>query len=153
MTAQQQFTIHLEQQRGYEFKVRFDVEQADELLMDEPSPLGEDQGPNASRLVAAAAANCLSASLMFCLAKKDVPAGSIRTAATCTMARNDGNRMRIGRVDVRITAGEKLLDSKRKERCLELFEDFCVVTASLRQGFDVGVEVVNTDGELLHKAG
>ena len=121
------------------------------LLLDEPEPLGQDRGPNASRLVAAAAANCLSASLMFCLAKQDAPASSIHTEATCTMERNDKNRMRIGRIDVQITAADTLLDSKRRERCMQLFEDFCVVTQSLRQGFPVGVEVKNESGELLHK--
>ena len=29
----------------------------------------------------------------------------------------------------------------RLDRCLELFEDFCVVTQSVREGFDVSVEV------------
>ncbi|MDJ0834452.1 MAG: OsmC family protein [Gammaproteobacteria bacterium] len=145
------FTIHLQQEEGYAFRVKFDIEQADELLLDEPEPLGTDRGPNASRLVAAAAANCLSASLMFCLAKQDAPAKSIHTEATCTIVRNEKNRMRIGRIDVRITANDELLDSKRRERCMDLFEDFCVVTQSLRQGFPVGVEVLNQAGELMHR--
>ncbi len=145
------FTIHLEQEEGYNFRVKFDIDQAEQILMDEPPPLGENNGPNASRLLAAATANCLSASLMFCLAKKDTPANSIRTEATCTMVRNDKNRLRVGRIDVRITAGDILLESKKTARCLELFEDFCVVTASLREGIHVGVEVVNDSGEILHK--
>ncbi len=150
MATEGKFTIHLQQEEGYAFRVKFDIDQADELLLDEPQPLGLDRGPNASRLVAAAAANCLSASLMFCLAKQDAPASSIHTEATCTMERNAKNRMRIGRIDVQITAADGLLDSKRRERCIELFEDFCVVTQSLRQGFPVGVEVVNQSGEVLH---
>ena len=145
------FTIQLEQEEGYNFRVKFDLDQAEQLLMDEPAPLGADQGPNASRLLAAATANCLSASLMFCLAKQDTPSHAIKTEATCTMVRNDKNRMRVGRIDVRITAGDVLLESKKTARCMELFEDFCVVTASLREGIHVGVEVVNEAGETLHK--
>jgi hypothetical protein len=34
-------------------------------------------------------------------------------------------------------------------RCLELFEDFCVVTQSVRQGIDVGVEVEPIGKELV----
>ena len=146
------FTIHLEQEQGYDFRVKFDADSMDELLMDEPEPLGQNHGPNASRLLTAAAANCLSASLLFCLAKKDVPAESVRTEATCTLERNEKNRLRIGRIDVRITAGDELIQSKKFDRCGDLFEDFCVVTASLRQGILVGVEIVNEAGEVLHTA-
>ncbi len=145
------FTIQLEQEEDYAFRVKFDLKKADDILMDEPPPLGERNGPNASRLLAAAAANCLSASLMFCLAKEDVPARAVKTEATCTMVRNDKKRLRLGRLDVRITAGDELIDVKKRERCMKLFEDFCVVTASIRQGIPVGVEVYTESGELLHK--
>jgi uncharacterized OsmC-like protein len=145
------FTIHLEQEENYAFRVKFDLKKADDILMDEPPPLGERNGPNASRLLAAAAANCLSASLMFCLAKEEVPTSAVKTEATCTLVRNDRKRLRVGRLDVRITAGDVLLDSKKRDRCMDLFEDFCVVTASLRQGIPIGVEVYNEAGELLHK--
>ena len=146
------FTIQLEQEEDYAFRVRFDLKKADDLLMDEPPPLGERNGPNASRVLAAAAANCLSASLMFCLAKEDVPSHTVKSEATCTMIRNDKKRLRVGRIDVRITAGDELLESKKRERCMNLFEDFCVVTASIRQGIPVGVAVYSESGELLHQA-
>jgi hypothetical protein len=68
------------------------------------------------------------------------------------MVRNEKKRLRVGRIDVRITAGDELLESKKRDRCMSLFEDFCVVTASIRQGIDVGVEVYSDSGELLHKA-
>ncbi|MCU7923738.1 MAG: OsmC family protein [Candidatus Thiodiazotropha sp. (ex Dulcina madagascariensis)] len=146
------FTIHLEQQEDYAFRVKFDLKKAPDVIMDEPPPLGERNGPNASRMLAAAAANCLSASLMFCLAKEEVPAHNLTTEVTCTMIRNDKRRLRVGRLDVRITLGNELLASRKLERCMTLFEDFCVVTASIREGIPVGVEVVNGDGEILHSA-
>ena len=68
-----QFTIELEHLQDYEFKVRFDWDKAGDILMDEPAPLGARNGPNASRMLAAAVGNCLSASLMFCVAKAEVP--------------------------------------------------------------------------------
>jgi len=50
----------------------------------------EDQGhgPNASRLLAAAVANCLTASLLFCLRKARVNVHGMRSEATATVARD-----------------------------------------------------------------
>ena len=61
------FTFTLEQQDDYAFLIRFDTPGAAPLLSDEPEPLGRGTGPNPSRLLAAAVANCLSASLLFAL--------------------------------------------------------------------------------------
>ena len=151
MSEAGEFTINLEHLQDYEFKVRFDLEGVDELRLDEPSPLGAQRGPNASRLLAAAAANCLSASLLYCLSKNDVPTGAAQTTATCRLVRNEAGRLRIGSMTVQIKIGEEIVNSPRFSRCSDLFEDFCVVTASIREGIPVAVELVDSDGTLLHR--
>lgn len=151
MSKEGQFTVEMEHLEGYEFKISFDLDDVEDLLADEPAPLGASKGPNPSRLLTAAAANCLSASLLFCITKNEPPSGSMRTSAICTIGRNDKGRMRINRMDVQLTIDAKLEQAVRAKRCLDLFEDFCVVTASLRDGFDIDVEVVNQAGETLHK--
>ena len=151
MSQQSHFTIELEQLQGYEFKVGFDLEGADDLLVDEPAPLGQGRGPNPSRLVAAAAANCLSASLLYCVSKNQPPAGSVRSTATCTLERNENGRLRIGGMEVQLQVTGELEQAVRMKRCLDLFEDFCVVTASLREGFPIEVSVVNEQQNVLHE--
>jgi uncharacterized OsmC-like protein len=146
------FTIELEQLEGYQINVAFDWKRAADLLMDEPPPLGETSGPNASRLLAAAVGNCLSASLLYCIGKEEPPDRSLRTEVTCVMVRNEKKRLRIGRMDVRLILAPALLESKRFERCKTLFEDFCVVSASVRQGIPMRISVVDEGGHLLHQS-
>ncbi len=146
MSEEGRFTLEMEQLEGYEFKVKFDWDQVADLVVDEPPPLGERSGPNASRMLAVAVGNCLSASLLFCLAKADVPAASVKTAVTCKVVRNDKGRLRIGSFDVSIQMARELQETPRLKRCLNLFEDFCVVTASVRDGIPVAVKVLDQDG-------
>jgi uncharacterized OsmC-like protein len=136
-----EFTIEMEQMEDYAFRVRFDNEQFPPLLMDEPAPLGKDSGPNASRVLAAAIGNCLSASLLFCARKGRVEIGPIRTKITVRTARNERKRLRIAGVRVEIDPHVAEPDRQQALRCLDLFEDYCVVTQSIRQGIPVEVKV------------
>jgi hypothetical protein len=134
MSEEGRFTIHLQQREGFLINVAFDWKRTPDLLMDEPPPLGEQRGPNASRMLAAAAANCLSASLLYCVFKEEPPENCLRAEATCIMVRNERKRLRIGSLEVRLIVGEAVTQSARFARCKGLFEDFCVVSASIRQG-------------------
>ncbi len=150
MSEEGRFTIHLEQREGFQINVAFDWKRVPDLLMDEPPPLGEQQGPNASRMLAAAAANCLSASLLYCLFKEEPPDNCLRAEATCIMVRNAKKRQRIGRLEVTLIVNEVIHGSPRFARCKDLFEDFCVVSASIRQGIPMHVTIQTQQGEILH---
>lgn len=134
-------TLTLELQQGYEFLVDFQQEGVPPLLMDEPPPLGEEHGPSASRLLAAAVGNCLSASALFCLRKARIEVKGMRTTVRASLVRNEQGRLRIGGIQVKLQPEVAPEDKDRIGRCLELFEDFCVVTQSVRRGIDVQVEV------------
>jgi uncharacterized OsmC-like protein len=154
MSEQHGFTIHLEQVQDFEFKVKFDWEGNADLLMDEPEPMGGGAGPNASRVLAAAVANCLTASLFFCLKKSRVEVEGLTASVSGVVARNEQKRLRIQGYQVRIVLPEGVEEGARGlERCLGLFEDYCLVTASVRSGIPVRVEVVNHSGEQLHLGG
>jgi organic hydroperoxide reductase OsmC/OhrA len=152
MSEEGRFTIQLEQQDNYQINVRFDWKKAADILMDEPPPLGEASGPNAARLLAAAAANCLSASLLYCVTKEGPPANSLRTEASCIMIRNEANRLRIGGMEVRLIVNDELAGSKRFDRCKDLFEGFCIVSASIRDGVPIKVFVEDQKGRVLHSS-
>ena len=149
MTEPLAFTLNLEHVQGYEFRVKFDWPNLPDLVLDEPAPLGQQHGPNASRLLAAAVANCLSASLLFCLSKAHAAPHGLRTAVTGRLARNDQGRLRIDGLDVAITLDEVPETTARFERCASLFEDYCVVTQSVRRGIPVHVKILNRAGETL----
>lgn len=140
------FKLELEQQSDYEFRVKFDWPQVNELLLDEPVPLGGSAGPNAARLIGAAVANCLSSSLLFCMRKFKQTPGTIRADVTGELTRNEKGRLRIERYDVTIRLADEAGAIQHFDRCLAQFEDFCVVTESVRHGIAVGVRVVDAAG-------
>jgi len=150
MSEEGRFTIHLQQQEGFQIKAAFDWKRVPDILMDEPPPLGEQQGPNASRMLAAAAADCLAASLLYCVFKEEPPEHCLRAEASCIMVRNDRKRLRIGGIEVKLIVTEAVTASPRFARCKTLFEDFCVVSASIRQGIPMRVSVLDEQGTLLH---
>ena len=151
MSEAPSFTITLQQEQDFDFRVKFDWPDNPDLLLDEPEPLGKRHGPNAARLVAAAVGNCLSASLLFCLRSKfKQNPGPLRASVTGQLARNEHGRYRIGGFDVRIELAEDSSALQHLERCMAQFEDFCVVTESIRHGIPVDVEVVDANGRSLH---
>lgn len=149
MSEVKTFSITMEQIKNYEFKVNFNLENVEDLLMDEPYPLGTGKGPNPSRIVAAGIGNCLSASLIFCLLKAKIEHKGINTRVDGTIVRNKNNRLRMGKVDVTITIDIDENQKERISRCLELFEDYCVVTQSIRDGIPVDVHIVDKNGNKL----
>jgi organic hydroperoxide reductase OsmC/OhrA len=107
----------------------------------EPPPLGEAAGPNPVRVLAAAIGNCMSASLKFCLSRSRIEVLDIKTVVEGTMVRNERGRFRVGSMRVRIEPVVAPDDVERMSRCLEMFEDFCIVGQSVRDGIDIAVEV------------
>ncbi len=152
MSDEQSIELSLEQVSDYEFRLRFDDTDAPDLLTDDPAPLGHGAGPNPSRLLLAAVANCLSASLLFSLRKFKNDPGKIAAHARATLARNEHGRWRVQRIEVELAMGAAAGSLEHLDRLLAQFEDFCVVTESVRQGIEVQVRVRDGSGALLHPA-
>lgn len=144
-TPDSEFTFDLTLDREYELVTHWDLPGVPELRFDEPPPLGHARGPNASRGVAAAVANCLSASLLFCLRKARVDVRRFRATVRGEIRRNERGRLRLAALEVKLHPGVPAAERERMARCLEIFEDFCVVTEAVRSGIPVAVAVETED--------
>ena len=84
---------------------------------------------------------CLSASLLFSARKLRLEVQGLHADVKVSHTRNEKGRLRIGKIEVAIEPTVEDPDEHKMQRCLELFEDFCVVTQSVRNGIDVSVKV------------
>ena len=142
-----EISVTVRQQSDYQFLIDFSGIAT--LQSDEPPPLGKGAGPTPNHLLAAAVANCLSASVLFALRKYKQDPGGITTTATCTIDRNEQNRLRVQKIDVRIRFGRTAAELAHLDRALAQFEEFCTVTQSVRSGVDVRVHVEDAQGAAL----
>ena len=150
MSEQPGFAVNLDQKQDYKFTTSFDWSSVPELLLDAGAPLGQGQGPDSERLVAAAVGYCLSASLLFSMRKFKQSPSRLRAEVSGTFARSERGRLRIGGLDVTILLGDPVERIAHFERSAEQFEDFCTVTESIRQGIPVHVRVVDATGRTVH---
>ena len=99
-------------------------------------------GPNPTRLLANAILGCLSASFIFCLKKRNFTLDDLTAEAEVTIGRKEKGFLRITKIEVNITP--KIDDPeirKRADQCKKMFENYCTVTASVREGINVEVNL------------
>lgn len=149
MSLEQQIRVTLEQEDDYAFRIRFDDTALGPLLSDEAAPLGQDRGPNPSRLLLASVANCLVASLLFALRKQHNAPGKLRAQIIASPMRNTEGRWRIPQAFVELQLPEDNEHYQHLDRVLAQFEEFCIVTQSVREGIDVSVTVKDAHGQIL----
>lgn len=136
-------TTTLELEKDYQFRVKFDMENLPSLILDEPPPLGEAAGPNASRILSAAVGKCLAASLTYCLRRSRAEVKKMSAEVTTTISRNEKGRLRVTDIKVKLTPSVGEEDQSKLDRCIGLFEDFCTVSQSVKNGINIHVEVKN----------
>ena len=135
-------TVKLTLIKGYRFNVEFDEKKLPKLIVDELPPIGEGAGPNPTRLLAVAVGHCLSSSLLYCLDKARIRVRALETLVKAHLNRNSEGRLRVSGIDVEVHLDVYEEDKNRVKRCLSLFETYCTVTQSVRNGVEVKVKFV-----------
>ncbi|MFM1895439.1 MAG: hypothetical protein RLZZ385_513 [Pseudomonadota bacterium] len=143
---QKTFQVDLKLLENYLFQIDFG--EFGNFMTDEPEPLGGGEGPAPSALLAASVANCLSASLLFAIRKFKSDPGELSARCEGTLERIEG-RWRIVKLAVGIQMEAAAQDLTNLERVLAIFEDYCVVTQSVRHGIPVEVEIRDGTGAVL----
>ncbi len=134
--------VGLEQADRYEFRASFPGMSFPAWLVDEPPPLGGARGPNPSRTLAVALGHCLSSSLFYGLERARVASSPIRTRVRVDLGRNDRGRLRVRTVAVEIEAAPlRPEDRERFDHVVSIFEDYCTVSAAVREGIRVTARV------------
>jgi uncharacterized OsmC-like protein len=126
---------------GYRFRVEFDVEEIPNIIVDELKPLGENSGPNPTRLLSTAVGHCLSSSLLYCLSRSRVNVRNLETTVEAKTKKNEEGHLRIEKLEIQVHLDVDEKDKARVPRCLEIFENYCPVTQSVRRGIDVTVNI------------
>jgi hypothetical protein len=80
-------------------------------------------------------------SLTLCLNKAHLEPDAVNAHVTARMARNESGRLQIEGIDVELTPCFSTADHGRFDRCQALYEDFCIVTESVRRGIPVNVRI------------
>ncbi|MFW9989737.1 MAG: OsmC family protein [Candidatus Odinarchaeota archaeon] len=99
-------------------------------------------GPSPVKLLGISVLSCLAASLEFCIEKENFSLSDLDGRAEVTVARDRENFWRIKKIDVEMIPkidNPELL--KRIEQCKKLFEQYCIISESLKKGIEINVNL------------
>jgi uncharacterized OsmC-like protein len=134
--------VEVDQLDRYRFEVTYPETSLRPLTVDEPAPVGGGDGPDPARALAGAVGHCLSTTLFNTLERSRVPTTPIRTTVTVSFGRNAAGRKRVVGLEARIECAPlNESDRDRFNRGVAIFEDYCTVTGSVRQGIQVRTEL------------
>jgi uncharacterized OsmC-like protein len=145
MGEETRFAISLEHAQDGKVTVRFDWDEVPGVVLDELAWLDEQRTPHATLILATALGNCLGVSLLSCLHKLQVEPQGIQTTVSGAIACSERGRAQISHLDVQISLGGADHLASRLKRCLELDDEYCLITESVRAGIPINIHVLGTD--------
>lgn len=132
------------------FRSSLNVTKTKEIFIDETIEKSETPvGPDAASLLGLGVVSCLCASFIFCLQKRDLSLDDLEGDAEVSFYTTDDGFMRVKQIDVKIIPKSNDPDViKRIRQCTRemrdgemMFEKTCIITPSVREGFDVNVNI------------
>jgi len=142
-------SIELEQVHCHCFEARFDDPAIAPLRVDLPAPAGGGAGPDPTRLLGVAIAECLASSLLQALREHGNEAVPLRALASVGLARDAQRQLRVAQVAVDLHLGAPADALHGLQGVLDHFGARCVVTESLRRAFPIDVRVLDARGTTL----
>ncbi|MHA1314288.1 MAG: OsmC family protein [Candidatus Helarchaeota archaeon] len=147
MTEEVRTKVNLQLEKEMIFQCDMGIMKVEECYIDETNQDEVDKwGPDPTKLLASAVLGCLSASFIFCLQKKKLSIEDFKGEAIAVIARNEKDLLRIKEINVKlIPNSDDPAIKKRIEQCKKIFERYCTVTESVRNGIPVNVDVASPE--------
>jgi len=135
--------VGLHQEKEMIFKCDLGNLRMDNLYIDESNKKKNEKiGPSPIKLLGLSVLGCLAASFSFCLQKKDFSLSELEGKAEVTIARNEKTFWRVKKIDIELNPKINTPEMrKRADQCREFFEQYCIISESLRTGFEVNVNL------------
>ncbi len=134
--------VRVDQEDRYRFRVSYPGTSLPSSVADEGPPLGTGAGPDPALVLASAVAHCLSSTLFNTMERSHIGITPIRTSVTVRFGRNAKGRKRVATLEAQIECAPlDEADRERFQRGAGLFEDYCTVTGSVREGVEVRTTV------------
>jgi uncharacterized OsmC-like protein len=138
---EKEYGISLRRLEGYKFEVDFGPDFSSKILLDGDPPLGSNEGPDPSRLLAASVTHCMLSSLLFCMQKSRANVGGIEATAKVRFGRDENRRLRVAGISISASVSVPEGEKSKLERCLPIFQDFCTVSQSVKKGIPISTEI------------
>ncbi len=150
MVREENEIVDMKLEKDMIFKVNLAYDKLKEIFIDES--MGEKSqmwGPNAAQLLAMALLGCLNASFLFCLHKRNLTIDDLEAHAEVSFKKIEKGYIRVKKIDVKIVpktndpATIKRINQyiKKMKNDKMFFEETCIITASVREGIDVDVNI------------
>jgi uncharacterized OsmC-like protein len=120
------------------------------MNVDEPESFhGTDIGPSSVEYLLIGIGGCLATTFAYSLQRRSIGVNGIDVVVDGRLAHVEPKkRLRLINVDVKITYLPQPNTSLKKiNMCIEEFEEFCIVSQSIQNGFPINVECINNQDE------